>query len=1197
MKIQRETATTEVTQLKAYINDVISLLALPATWSGDKPAQIGATLLDALVGMLRLDFAYLRLVESLDGGRPIEILRTPGPRDTPLPPEDVRRALSALPMSQSTPSRSANPLGGGEVSVVSRRLGIHLDLGSLVVASVRPDFPTQTEKLLIDIAANEAVMGLQDALRLIEQRRLAEAEHSVAGKALRKIEERWQAVFENSAIGVALTDQSGRFMATNSAYQRMLGYTGEELGRLTFLELTREDYRELNWQLITELFEGKRRQFQIEKQYRRKDGSWIWVSNNVSLVPGTETMPRFVMALAEDITERKHAEEKLRRSEARIRRLVDANIIGIFIWNFGGHLLEANEAFLRMLDYGRMDLLSDRMRWTELTPPEWRERDAQAIEELRTTGIAQPYEKEYFRKDGSRVAVLIGGATFPENANEGVAFVMDITKRKKAELALARSKEHLRQVIDTIPVQIWSGTADGAIDFCNLRWRTELGFTPEQLKGDGWRRMIHPDDQDHVWTAWQDSVVNGTLYEQQERHRMTTGEYRWFLSRAVPLRDEHGKITRWFGGNTDIDDQKKADDALRRSEERWRGVFHNSRVGVALQDSRLRYVDANAAFINLVGYSLEELRAMDCLQITYAEDRERYKTCIDELLHGKLEHFELEKRYVRKDGRLIWARLNGSIVDPNGSKLWVVIEEDITDRKRLHDQLQRERDRLRLLLDLSNTFVSKLNIRDFFDALALRLREIEGWEYSAILLPDSNNRLRVELVAGPKSALKKGMSLPIAGTIAGDVYHSQKPEFFRLADLRPVGTDYADLIEWRTVAIKEGMEVGCNLPLVDGGAVLGVLAFHSEKHLEVAQSDLGFLQELANLVAIALHNALRYGELSEAHERLTYEKSYIEDQIRAEFGFKSIVGGSSALRNVLKQVNAVAPTDTTVLILGETGTGKELVARAIHERSPRKARSFVKVDCAAIPAALMESELFGHEKGAFTGATAQKLGRFEIADQGTIFLDEVGDVPMELQTKLLRVLQDHAFERLGSNRTISVNVRIISATHRNLEEMVEKGTFREDLYYRLKVFPIVIPPLRDRPSDIPALVIHYVDTYARRMKKEVPTVLPATMDAFMRYPWPGNVRELQHFIERSVVLTSGRHLQAPLSELKRFSERTRVRARTGRTLEQVERDAILQALEESNWVIGGPSGAAAKLGLKRTTLASRIEKLGISRRR
>jgi formate hydrogenlyase transcriptional activator len=311
----------------------------------------------------------------------------------------------------------------------------------------------------------------------------------------------------------------------------------------------------------------------------------------------------------------------------------------------------------------------------------------------------------------------------------------------------------------------------------------------------------------------------------------------------------------------------------------------------------------------------------------------------------------------------------------------------------------------------------------------------------------------------------------------------------------------------------------------------------------------------------------------------------------SEAGFEQIVGRSAALRRVLREVEVVAPTDSGVLIHGETGTGKELIAQAVHNRSGRRDRPFIKVNCAAIPSGLLESELFGHEKGAFTGAIMRKPGRFEVADKGTLFLDEVGDIPLELQAKLLRVLQEHEFERLGSTRTQQVDVRVIAATHRDLKEMVEEGTFRSDLYYRLHVFPLTVPPLRDRREDIPSIVRHFVSKYSHRMNRHIETISPRTMEVLKDYAWPGNVRELQNFIERAVILSPGTELRAPLGE---FTQETIQSPPTHlSTLEEMEREHVLRALKESNWVTGGPKGAAAKLGMKRTTLAYRIRKLGI----
>jgi formate hydrogenlyase transcriptional activator len=345
-------------------------------------------------------------------------------------------------------------------------------------------------------------------------------------------------------------------------------------------------------------------------------------------------------------------------------------------------------------------------------------------------------------------------------------------------------------------------------------------------------------------------------------------------------------------------------------------------------------------------------------------------------------------------------------------------------------------------------------------------------------------------------------------------------------------------------------------------------------------------------VAIAVENTLEYEKATKDRDKETKQRVYLEEEIRAEFG--EIVGESPALKTALDLVSVVAPTNSSVLILGETGTGKELVARAIHNLSSRRERAFVKLNCASIPLGLLESELFGHEKGAFTGAIAQKMGRFELANKGTLFLDEVGDIPLELQAKLLRVLQEQEFERLGSNRTHKVDVRLIAATHRDLASMVKQLTFREDLYYRLKVFPIRVPSLRQRSEDIPQLVRHFVAHYARRMNKSIDQIPTETMNALVRYRWPGNVRELQNFVERAVILSPHSVLRAPVAELEPFSASPERDVPLG-GLAEVERDHIVRALDASNWVIGGQNGAAGRLGMKRTTLVSRMQKLGISR--
>jgi formate hydrogenlyase transcriptional activator len=381
------------------------------------------------------------------------------------------------------------------------------------------------------------------------------------------------------------------------------------------------------------------------------------------------------------------------------------------------------------------------------------------------------------------------------------------------------------------------------------------------------------------------------------------------------------------------------------------------------------------------------------------------------------------------------------------------------------------------------------------------------------------------------------------------------------------------------------------IPLVTPAGVLGTLNIGSMREAAFTSEDVDLLQQIGNEAAIAIANATAYRQIEALKDKLAEEKLYLEDEIRTEHDFEEIIGDSPVWKRVLRDVETVAPADSSVLIRGESGTGKELIARAIHSLSQRRGRTFVKVNCAAIPTGLLESELFGHEKGAFTGAIAQRIGRFELANNGTLFLDEIGDIPLELQPKLLRVLQEREFERLGGTRTIRVDVRLVTATNRDLDAMVASREFRQDLFYRVNVFPINLPPLRERPEDIPALVRYFAQKYARRMDRHIETIPAEAMDALARWPWPGNVRELENFIERAVILSRGPVLQVPMGELRGAAEPVGPPA----TLAAAEREHILRVLGETNWVIGGTKGAAAKLGMKRTTLQSKMQKLGIVR--
>jgi len=657
------------------------------------------------------------------------------------------------------------------------------------------------------------------------------------------------------------------------------------------------------------------------------------------------------------------------------------------------------------------------------------------------------------------------------------------------------------------------------------------------------------------------------------------------------------------------------EEALRKSEERWRSVFENSAIGVALTDLDGHFLATNPTFQKMIAYTESELQSLSFLDITHEEYREANWALVTELLEGKREQFQIEKQYRRKDGSLIWVSNNVSLVPGTEStpRLMLALSEDITERKQAKEALQKSEEALRKseqrkhsLLEINNAIINKLTQEALFTSAYEAIRRVVSFDRAAFLLHQPETKT-LKLVSMDSDAESEFFRL-------GKDYDLEETRISAWVLDRQQAVVRGDLEKEQQSAgdqrlVAEGIQSYCVLPLVAMGNSIGTFTVWSETKNRYSEADAELLREVANQVALAIANMKSFEEIAFLKARLEKENVYLREEIRTEHNFEEIVGNSSALLDLLRRVDQVAPTDSSVLIYGETGTGKELIARAIHNRSMRRSRPLVKVNCSAISAGLVESELFGHVKGAFTGAFERRIGRFELADGGTIFLDEVGELPLETQVKLLRVLQEREFEPVGSNRSVHVDVRIIAATNRSLRESINAGTFRSDLYYRLNVFPLEVPPLRERSADIPQLAMFFLSRYSRNLGKRMEGISAAATERFKSYSWPGNVRELQNVIERAVILSHGPLLEVD-TDLMSVSTSETLRDTTRKvaevvqpvepapalkTLDEVERDHISAVLLQTGGVIEGAKGAAKTLGMHPNTLRHRMEKLGIKR--
>lgn len=730
--------------------------------------------------------------------------------------------------------------------------------------------------------------------------------------------------------------------------------------------------------------------------------------------------------------------------------------------------------------------------------------------------------------------------------------------------------------------------SDGLIRTANEKATESFGYTLEELIGKSVEMLVperfrgrHPEHRETFVEHPRTRQMGAALNLFALRKDGTEFPVDIMLK---PLQTASGIVVLSFV--RDVTEQRNAQEALRLHDQQLRSILESVRdYAIYLLDADGNVVTWSAGAERIKGYTPGEIIGQNYSRFFIDEERERDRPA--ELLRIASQRGRAEEQAwrVRKDGSRFWADIVVTAIrDLQGQVTgFAKVVRDYTDRKRAEESM---------MLQLSQALLSNMDVGKLLAAISATLDEFMPHDSSTLALFDAQTgELTAQFLSSGDREQYGEVRIPVLNSPAGTAFRTREPVL--VEQMQGSGFDPGTIAHLTSM----GMKSGCWVPLICRGQVLGTLMVASRTEAAFGQSEADRLAHISNQVAMAVNNAVALRKISELRDRLSQEKEYLEDEINRERHFEDIVGDSAGLRQVLAEIEKVAPTDATVLIQGETGTGKELLARAIHRLSPRRERTFIKINCAAIPAGLIESELFGHEKGAFTGAINRKIGRLELAHEGTLFLDEVGELPLDLQPKLLRALQEREIERIGGSRPIPVNIRLIAATNRDLAQMVADKQFRSDLFYRLRVFPVFAPPLRERLSDIPVLVRHFVSTHSRRMGKTIEKIPEETMAALVRWPWPGNIRELENFLERAVILTRGSVLYVPLAELKNSDAIKAEEAEESEhpTLREAEREHILRVLREANGQIGGPGGAAARLGLKRTTLNSKIKKLGIER--
>jgi PAS domain S-box-containing protein len=1029
--------------------------------------------------------------------------------------------------------------------------------------------------------------------------------------------------------------------------------------------------------------------FDATKRIVRPNGEVRYIRCVGAPVVENQSLKKYIGS-AIDVTEHELLTQELRRREAYLAEAQWLSHTGSFGWKpDSGEIVWSDETY-RIFEYDRaLKLTIDSI--VQRVDPENRADFLKVIDGASAGATHFEHTYRLLLPDGRvkhvhALAHVVKGAS---GNREFAGAVTDITEQRQAEAVIREQEAELREVVDTIPAIVWSTLPDGSNTYVNKRFVEYSGSSAEQMAGSGWQALIHPDDLERHAGNWMEAVAAGKPLENEVRSRRSDGQYRWQLDRGVPLRDEDGNIVKWYGVTTDIEDRKRAEEALgvlsrdlQENQAKLEEAQRVAHVGYWEWNLRTDHVTWSDETYRIYGLDPQE-PPMDLATIresVHPEDREFVFRKAAEAIQGEVRA-DVEHRIIRPSGEVRVVHSQADLKRDAAGRPWQMFGtvQDITDRKRAEESLRSSEAYLADAQRLSHTgswawspdqdirywseecyrvlsfdpqdglprfedFFQRIHPDDqpgFRELIQTAIREKAEWQADyRIVHPDGPVR-DIHVVAHPVLSTS-GHLLEFVGTVIDITEHKRAEEELRrsemelrqMLDLAPqqvavfgsdgerlyanrVALDYIGLSleEWRQ-ASGNFFRPGCFFHPDDQERAARTFSEANrscgsgyELELRVRGADGNYRWFLVRYSP--LHDdkgqvkrwylaSTDIDERKRAEERLQHENVVLREELDTASMFEEIVGTSPALKSVLSRISKVAPSDSTVLITGETGTGKELVARAIHRRSDRASRAFVGVNCAAIPRDLIASELFGHEKGAFTGATQQRLGRFELANGGTIFLDEVGELPAETQIALLRVLQEHEFERVGGTRRIRADVRVIAATNRDLQAAISAGSFRSDLFYRLHVFPIEIPPLRERGEDIRLLVEYFIDRYARKAGKNIKRVSKKTLELLQSYPWPGNIRELQNVIERSVILCETEIFSIDENWLPQpppLTPESKQQVELPRRLLVQEKDMIEAALKDTRGRISGPTGAAVKLGIPRSTLESKIRSLKIDKNR